>query len=120
MRRQTPASRPIVLPKGYSIDLDSTADGWGIAASKVRGHDFWNRQSADQVSTPDDVAVATATATYADCAATTTRQRGIAGGQLVGNAVFCVRTTEGRWARVTFAGPRGGAGELTIHVLVWE
>lgn len=124
--RSTPATpavsrasgdKPILLTENYTVDLDSHEPAWGAKRMEdsAGGDDL--RYDASYLWAANDIAPATAQATFDDCVRAGYRSH-IGASDLVTDAAFCVKTTRGVYARIVLIAME--SEQLTLDVVVWQ
>ncbi|WP_190817430.1 DUF308 domain-containing protein [Saccharopolyspora pogona] len=108
--------KPIVLTSGYALDLDSAEPLWVAKRTEdSSGHDLEN--SSGYLYAREDIAVATAQATFEDCVRAG-YYSSISSNYLVTGAAFCVKTTTGAYGRIVVRDAQGS--KLVLDVVVWK
>jgi hypothetical protein len=114
-------NEPLTIPRGYSIDLDSRADNWGISNSTGQGLAL--------TETPDGlrffvasrtIALMDGEATYDDCNSTTQLTESLSADHMVIGQQFCAQTRQGRWALVTIVDLDHDLQEAAVDIIVWN
>jgi hypothetical protein len=115
--RQT-GGHPVTISGNYSIDLDSRSANWGVGPGRQPNGDIFVLSPTNAVFPYGDFIRVSERASYSDCENSTERSRGnIPDDERQANATFCVRTSDGRWARVTL---RTISPKISVDILVWD
>lgn len=112
--RRESGDEPVVLPTGQSIDLDSSQPDWGQSAFRP-GNDL--QYSGNNLSTLG-AAPASAQVTVNDCMALTAYRIWVFADELDTGTVFCAKTNEGAYARLTIIARTDE--QLTLDLVVWQ
>ncbi|MFB9906955.1 hypothetical protein [Allokutzneria oryzae] len=113
------SNRPVLLTDGYSVDLDSDSLDWGSKRGSV-----YLSEEADlgydlgSLTAIRDMAPVKPDATFDDCV-TAGYRRSSSGAELRPGKAFCVKTTEGAFARVVII-HTDTRDQIAMNVLVWH
>ncbi|MFI0466481.1 hypothetical protein ACH347_20570 [Saccharopolyspora sp. 5N102] len=109
--------KPIVLTGGYALDLDSSDPLWVTKPTKdYSGQDL--EYSSGYLYADWHVAPATAKATFEDCVRAGYHSY-VNSNYLVTGAAFCVKTSDGNYARIVVRDNQESQ-QLTLDVVVWK
>lgn len=117
----TPAVRRqeagLTLAEGDGIDLDSTASNWGTTLAVLNNSDvaFYSNIQLGAV-----LRTVPSAPSKADCDKPGFKPTYLGADDLADGTVLCVKTNDGKVARVTVAHLDRSANSLTIDVLVWN
>ncbi|TDD53936.1 hypothetical protein [Saccharopolyspora elongata] len=112
-----PMHQPIVLTGGYALDLDSSDPLWVTKPTKdYSGQDL--EYSSGYLYADWHVAPATAKATFEDCVRAGYHSY-VNSNYLVTGAAFCVKTSDGNYARIVVRDNQESQ-QLTLDVVVWK
>ncbi|WP_367137801.1 hypothetical protein [Saccharothrix sp. HUAS TT1] len=108
----------VTLTSGYYIDLDSKGESGGVtgdSSSKVDLH-YISSLFAEQIA---PVATSGSPPSYQDCVSATALNSSIDASAVEQGAAFCLKTTEGRWARVVVVSAEVYQA-IEFDLVVWE
>ncbi|ONI90268.1 hypothetical protein ALI22I_13205 [Saccharothrix sp. ALI-22-I] len=106
----------VTLTSGYYIDLDSKGENGGVTDGSSSKTDL---QYISGLYADDIAPVAGAAPGYQDCISATALTDYVDWDKLEESAAFCVKTTEGRWARIVVVSAENYK-TLVFDVVVWE
>ncbi|MBB4965812.1 hypothetical protein [Saccharothrix violaceirubra] len=109
----------VVLNEYSWVDLDSHGESGGVGSGSPasNGHDLsysYGLNAAERLAV-----VSAESPGYRDCYEATDLRTYLDGDTVKRGPAFCVKTSEGRWARVV-VDASGWPGSVTLDVVVWE
>ncbi|SDM46180.1 hypothetical protein [Allokutzneria albata] len=114
------SDKPVLLTEGYTLDLDSDGLDWGstpLSSNPSGPHDL--RYSAYSLLAPKHLAPVKRDATFEDCVTAGYREHVYGSAEIGPGKAFCVKTTEGSYARVVVTEVDPGV-QVAMTVLVWQ